>query len=100
MGSGRSQAEDDMTWAWSSAANCLLYEEDPGPAHLNIWSETEPRWVSRSEAWMNFYAWALLYQLDTEHARLTAVAETIPGELAETTVLGWWALAVRRRQRL
>ena len=42
--------EEDLTVAWSYAANCSLYEEDPGPPELNIGSSLEPHWVSRVEA--------------------------------------------------
>ena len=40
---------EDLTLAWSYAANCSLYEEDPGPAELNIGSSLEPHLVSRVE---------------------------------------------------
>jgi len=63
-----------MIQAFSCAANCLLYERDPGPAELNIGSEAEPHFVSRSDAGQDFYARYLLTQLDGDSDRLQNTA--------------------------
>lgn len=64
-----------LTLLYSCTANCLLYEEDPGPAELNIGSELEPHMVSRSRAWRDFYAHHLLTGLSADIARLTECSE-------------------------
>jgi hypothetical protein len=69
------RVDRDETEAWSCAANCLSYENDPGPAELNIGSASEPHMVSRSYAWRDFYARLLINQLDGSHARLLTTAE-------------------------
>jgi len=69
--------EADLTLAWSYAANCSLYEEDPGPAELNIGSSLEPHWVSRAEAFRDLYAHLLLEQLGADPARIAALAYLI-----------------------
>ena len=76
------QAEQDRLNAWSYASNCLLYEADPGPALLDVGSESEPRLVPRSEAWQHTYAQQVLVKLDGDHARLTATAERCREDLA------------------
>ena len=67
--------------AWSLAANCLLYEEDPGPAEVNVASDAEPRMVPRREAWRDYYARYLLNELDADLARVGAVADEYGAEL-------------------
>ena len=41
----RIQVEEDAFQAWIYASNCLLYENDPGPAELNTGTADEPRMV-------------------------------------------------------
>ena len=41
----RTQVEEDAFQAWIYASNCLLYENDPGPAELNTGTADEPRMV-------------------------------------------------------
>ena len=89
------QAERDVVTAWSCAANCLLYEDDPGPAQLNIGSATEPVWVSRAQAWQDAYAHCLLEALDADLARIQAAAEhyraklTVAGTIRHTVDVYW-----------
>ncbi|MFE3703776.1 hypothetical protein ACFXO7_38640, partial [Nocardia tengchongensis] len=64
-----------LTILHSCAANCLLYEEDPGPAELNIGSELEPHMVPRSHAWRDFYAHHLITQLSADSDRLAQCSE-------------------------
>lgn len=68
---------EDLTLAWSYAANCSLYEEDPGPAELNIGSSLEPHLVSRVEAFRDLYAHLLLEQLGADPARIAALAHLV-----------------------
>jgi hypothetical protein len=84
------QAERDAGTAWWCAANCLLYEEDPGPAQLNVGSTTEPVWVDRSQAWQDAYTHCLLEAVDADLARTRAAAEyyraklTVAGTIRHT----------------
>lgn len=68
---------EDLTLAWSFAANCSLYEEDPGPAELNIGSAVESHMVSRVDAFRDLYARLLLEQLGGEPERITELARLI-----------------------
>ncbi|HUH69964.1 MAG TPA: hypothetical protein VLZ05_14575 [Mycobacterium sp.] len=68
---------DDLTLVWLYAANCSLYEEDDGPAELNIGSSLEPRWVSRVEAFRDLYAHLLLEQLAADPARIAALTRQV-----------------------
>jgi hypothetical protein len=76
------QAEKDRLNAWSYAWNCLLYENDPGPAQLNVGTDREPRLVPRSEAWQHAYAMQVLVSCDGDHSRLTTTAERCREDLA------------------
>jgi hypothetical protein len=69
--------EEDLTLAWTYAANCSLYEEDSGPSELNIGSNLEPHLVSRAEAFRDLYAHVLLEQLDADRGRIAALASLI-----------------------
>jgi hypothetical protein len=75
------QLEKDVTEAWSKAANCLLYEADPGPAMLNVGTADEPRMVPRSEAWQHAYAQRVLLACDGDDARLLAAARQCRDEI-------------------
>jgi hypothetical protein len=77
------QAENDVLQARLNARNCLLYENDPGPAELNVGTASEPRMLPRSEAWQHAYALYLLVDLDADHARLTAAASKCREEAAK-----------------
>lgn len=65
-----------LTVLCSCAANCLLYEQDPGPTELNIGSELEPHMVSRSHAWRDYYAHHLITSLKANPARLRQCSES------------------------
>ena len=67
----------DLTCAWLHAANCSLYEEDDGPAQLNIASHLEQHFVSRVEAFRDLYSRLLLDELDVDAARIAALARDI-----------------------
>ncbi len=67
--------ERHLTILYSCAANCLLYEEDPGPAELNIGSQLEPRMVPRSHAWRDYYAHHLITQVSADIALLRLCSE-------------------------
>ncbi|MFY9929221.1 MAG: hypothetical protein WAK82_14550 [Streptosporangiaceae bacterium] len=70
----RIQVEEDAFQAWIYASNCLLYENDPGPAELNTGTADEPRMVPRAQAWQHAYALDVLVQCEADHARLTAAS--------------------------
>jgi hypothetical protein len=70
----RTQADRDAANAWLNARNCLLQEDAPGHAELNVGTEREPRMLPRSEAWQHNYAMWVLMDLDGDHARLKATA--------------------------
>lgn len=73
----RSASEKDLTLAWLHAANCALYEQDPGPAHLNVGSHYKPSWISRQDAFRDLYAHLLMEVLGADTARITAVESRI-----------------------
>jgi hypothetical protein len=89
------QADSDARQAWTYAANCRLYEDDPGPAHLNIGSAHEPRMVTRAAAWRDAYAHYLLVDLEADHARLTAATEVCRRNLRRTWTPSFWAEVAR-----
>lgn len=67
----------DLTTAWVLATNCSLYEEDPGPAVLNIASAAEPYFVSRVEAFGDLDSRLLLEELEADAARVAALARAL-----------------------
>ncbi|GAB4960157.1 hypothetical protein MAHJHV55_10380 [Mycobacterium avium subsp. hominissuis] len=71
------QSSPDLTCAWLHAANCSLYEDDDGPAQLNIASHLEPHFVSRVEAFRDLYSRLLLEELDADAARIATLARDI-----------------------
>jgi hypothetical protein len=93
----RSLPERDAFEAWVYAANCLLYESDPGPAQLNVGSRDEPKYVDRREVWRDYYAQAVLMELEADHGRLAAAAAQCHAELAASYGVRRWATATRRR---
>jgi hypothetical protein len=72
----------DALTGWSLAANCVLYESDPGPAMLNVGSVAEPRYLPRAQAWRDSYARFLLERLDADHSRVIAAHQTSRERLA------------------
>ncbi|MHA6795915.1 hypothetical protein ACVGVM_20715 [Pseudonocardia bannensis] len=79
----------DALTAWSLAANCVLYERDPGPALLNVGSADEPRYLPRTQAWRDSYARFLLERLDADHARTAAAHHAAKERLAHTQTVGF-----------
>ena len=79
----RSTADTDAQLAWSLAANCLLYEEDPGPAMVNVGSDTEPSWMPRDQAWRYSFANYLVERLAADHRRLSAALVVAQQQLRE-----------------
>jgi len=67
---GRSQAEEDAFHARLNAANCLLYENDPGEARLNVGTPLKPLLIPRSEAWQQSYSMRLLRECNGDKTRL------------------------------
>lgn len=62
---------------WSSAANCRLYERDPGPTHYTESPTPTPgdphsvhpddaRTITRDEAWRDIYARSLIHELHAQ----------------------------------
>lgn len=62
---------------WSSAANCRLYERDPGPTHYtespapaadnpHSVHPDDIRAVTRAEAWRDIYARSLIHELNAD----------------------------------
>lgn len=96
---GGSQANADARLAWSLAANCLLYEADPGPAVLNVASAAEPVWMDRAAAWQDSYARYLLENLDADTDRLRAAHTAAVADLAEARRLRFARSAYRARRR-
>jgi hypothetical protein len=78
----RTPVEQDAFQAWIYASNCLLYENDPGPAELNVGTAAEPHFVPRSVAWQQGYAMNVLVDCDGGHARLLAAARECEAEAA------------------
>ncbi len=76
------QAEQDGHRALLCARNCLLYENDPGPAMTNIGTPDTPVMVPRSEAWQGTYAMRLLVDCDGDLGRLLAAGRWCREELA------------------
>lgn len=70
-------AEKDLTLAWLHAANCVLYEQDPGPEQLNVGSHYKPSWVSRQDAFRDLYAHLLVEVLGADAVRIAAVESRI-----------------------
>ncbi|SDG27465.1 hypothetical protein [Pseudonocardia oroxyli] len=85
--------------AWSLAANCLLYESDPGPAVLNVASAAEPVWMDRSTAWQDSYGRYLLEHLDADPDRLRAAHTAAAADLAEARTLRFALDTYRSRRR-
>src|SRR4051812_11058672 len=73
----------DETLLWSYALNCLMYEEDPGPATLNIGSVQEPKIVPRSEALRGLYSRLYIEKVDADETRLAAALDRCRQGLAE-----------------
>jgi hypothetical protein len=87
----------DPVLAWSNAANCRLYEDDPGPAPYRDGSAAEGRMISRADAWRDCYARSLLYDLDADPDRLTAALGAVNNRIRRSHRPGFWlALAWRR----
>lgn len=85
----RTQVEEDAFMAWTYALNCLLYENDPGPAEVNTRTADEPRVVPRSQAWQHAYALLVLVHCEADYARLTAAARQCRAEIADSQA-GLW----------
>ena len=85
---------DDSVLAWSSAANLLLYDEDPGPRETNVGSRAELRVVDRREALVQLYARQVLVSLHADAPRILALAELAA---AARTLRGAWRLVRARR---
>ncbi|MEK6438950.1 hypothetical protein [Pseudonocardia sp. T1-2H] len=79
----------DALTAWSLAANCVLYERDPGPTLLNVGSADEPRYLPRAQAWRDSYARFLLERLDADHLRTAAAHQAAKERLAHTQTVGF-----------
>ena len=94
------QSSPDLTCAWLYAANCSLYEDDDGPAQLNIASHLEPHFVSRVEAFRDLYSRLLLEELDADAARIAALARDIDrAPRNNRTAAVVWDIAVELCQR-
>lgn len=87
----------DTTLAWSLAANCRLYEDDPGPGEVNVGSATEPRYVPRSEALRDLYARQLVLGVDADARRIETVAAACRTDIAATYTLRHWLRLIRKR---
>ncbi|GGK81887.1 hypothetical protein Sme01_62660 [Sphaerisporangium melleum] len=81
----RTPVEQDAFQAWVYARNCLLYENDPGPAELNVGTAQEPHLVPRSLAWQQGYAMNVLVKCDGDHTRLLAAARECQAEAIRRT---------------
>ncbi|MFI2473454.1 hypothetical protein [Nocardia xishanensis] len=79
------RSDAHLTHIHSSAANCLLFEADPGPQQLNIGTELEPRWVSREYAWRDFYAHDLIIAVNADLALLKQCLDFAHQERHRTT---------------
>jgi hypothetical protein len=91
---------EGLTLAWCCAANCSLYEDDPGPAELNIGSTIEPHWVSRIEAFRDLYAHLLIEHLGADPARTAALAREVKhAAKGSSSAAALWELAAELCQR-
>jgi hypothetical protein len=89
----------DTTFAWSCAANLLLYDADPGPRQVNVGSGSEQRFVDRHEALVNVYARQVLVELEADLPRIEALQHACERAAAETwTLRQAWQAARHRRQ--
>jgi hypothetical protein len=76
---------------WSVAANCRLFESDPGPAYYTespAAPEDHPddvRTVSRAEAWRDIYARGLIHDLDANPHQLREGANFAAARLREVS---------------
>jgi hypothetical protein len=87
----------DARTAYWLAANCRLYEDDPGPAQVNIGSDHEPHLVTRTEACRSVYAQFLLIDLAADHTRARAAADHCRREYRATATLAFWISVVQAR---
>ncbi|CDM79578.1 hypothetical protein MML61_27625 (plasmid) [Mycobacterium marinum] len=58
--------DSDLAKAWLCPTNSSLYEHDPGLAMRDIGSSLEPHWVTRSEAFRDFYSRQLLADIEAD----------------------------------
>lgn len=89
----------DTTFAWSSAANLSLYDEDPGPRMTEVAGGGESRMVDRRVALVDLYARQLLVKIEADIERLDAVAAESRREAQYTRTLKWSRAAARSRDR-
>lgn len=89
----------DNTFAWSSAANLSLYDEDHGPRMTEVGGGGEWRRVDRRVGLVDLYARQLLVRLDADIERLDAVAAESRREAQYTHTLQWSRDTARNRDR-
>lgn len=89
----------DTTFAWSSAANLSLYDEDPGPRTTEVAGGSESRKVDRRVALVDLYSRQLLVHLGADLERLVAVAEESRREARYTRTWAWSRATARSRER-
>jgi hypothetical protein len=78
------------------ARNCVLREDDPGPALLNVGSRDDPRLVPRSEAWQHTYAMHVLVDLEGDHARITSAGRSCRKAVSGEESGSWQARELSR----
>ena len=78
-----SQAEEDASYAWLGASNCLPHEGAGGPELLNVGTPLRPLKIPRSEAWQQSYSMHLLVNCEADHARLLAARELCAARLLD-----------------
>lgn len=90
---------------WGSAANCRLFESDPGPAYYTEGAPAAPddqpdehpgdghasdvRIVSRAEAWRDVYARNLIHDLEADPDRLSEAADLARALLRDVSRPGY-----------
>lgn len=88
----------DTTYAYSCAANLLLYDADPGPRETNVGSASEPRIGDRREALLNLYARQVLVELRADLARALRLRRDCDRKAADVMTLRNAIRAVRFRR--
>lgn len=87
-----------MAFAWSSAANLLLYDADPGERSVEMGRAGDSRIVDRRDALLDVYARQLMVHCAADPSRLAAVRAECADRHRPARLLreGWRSMRWRR----